>query len=180
MRFKELNKFVKSHGVLLPNEQVMLTQPLHAFKKVYYRQPGSMRNHDAIANLVIPIGAIVNLAQEGDGQKMRASQAYCHSIFTADGKKELDTAHSGYDNTFQYHSGTKAGMKRKDFDDLVVDASKYMGFLSPYDRNYAANKSKLHGLNRCKVVPSTFQTNSTNTCSAGIHFFVDVKRALSY
>lgn len=167
---REANNFVKSHGTPLSNGQVKLTKPLFVFKKVYERSNSS----HSIANLVIPIGAVVNLAEDCSWNptfKMRASQAYCHSIATKHSKKQIKVAESGHRTSFVYHSGIQLGLKDSDFKNIVENHEKYIQQYLPKTQD---------SFKKCKCVPDAFDTASTRECSTGIHFFLDLQRALDY
>jgi hypothetical protein len=182
MNLREVNKYVKDRGVLLTNKQVMLTEPIFVFKKVksggdtcsWY---ASAKDKDSIANLVIPTGAIVNLAQDSE-HKMRASQAYCYSIAKLDGT-ELDTAYSTHDRAFEYNSGKKAGLTLAQAKKLVVDAEKYLALVRYYGPSYNAEFKLKTALECCKVEPDSFDLRNS-TCAPGIHFFLDLKKAKAY
>lgn len=187
MRIGEANRYVKERGILLPNKQVLLTEPLKVFKKIRVdRISGSFGNwnnyEEAIANLVIPIGAVVNLADAYDGVKMRASQAYCFSIATINDKKEVDKGYSTYNSDFKYHSGKQLGLKDKDYENLALDHEKYF----PTIRTWSAvpsdkkKEAKKQAFLKSKCVPDSFGLTAGVTCTGGIHFFLELKRALDY
>lgn len=171
----ELNAIVRKSGKKLKNGQFILTKPLKVFKKIFYNHPHAYRRTSCIANLIIPVGAIVNLCQEGDGKKFRASQAYCHSIFEVNSKRELAEAYSGYSNNFKYYSGKKLGLKDIDFEDMVRDAELYEN-----NQYTTAARSRIAAFKKCKANPDSFGSGSTNTCSHGIHFFHEIQSAMNY
>lgn len=169
MNLNQTNAFIKRHGILLPNGQVLLTKPLYVFKKVFGYNAGrdySSRT-DSIANLVIPIGAVVNLAQN-TSRKLRASQAYCHSIVSKNGKQQFNSGESWYVSSFKYKSGIRNGVQPKQFKNMVIDKEKY-------ESNWGCTK-----VSACKVTPSSFDTTSTEECSAGVHFFLELNLAKNY
>ena len=87
-----------------------VTKPMYVFKKVYV----GVANNQAIANLIIPVGALiyvegatVNYCNVGiTTRKMRASEAYVHSIVTVRDKVQVRLAKSGHDSKFMYVPGT--------------------------------------------------------------------------
>lgn len=163
-------KFVKDRGVMMPNGQVMLTEPLYVFKKVY------ADSYDAVANLVVPIGAVVNLA-DGSSRKFRTNQAYCFSIAKVSSRKEVAVAYSSWDSYFKYRSGKHLGLTLNDIQNLVHDAEKYVKG-GEHSRNLEAqNKKKI--LEAAKCIPSNFFTG-TAVCAQGIHFFLELDLAKSY
>lgn len=93
----------------------VVTKPLHVFKKVevYPSDVGARwrNNHEAIANLVIPVGAKVHCSPQAFGfergfRKMRASKAKVHSIVLLDRtRREVPIARSGYAYWFLYKPG---------------------------------------------------------------------------
>jgi hypothetical protein len=168
MNQNQTNAYVRKHGVKLPNGQYMLTSPLYAFKKVYGES-----HRESIANLVIPIGAIVNLAQTEDC-KLRASQAYCHSIALQYGGQSIRSACSGHRQAFKYTSGTSKGLTTKDFQGIVLDHENYV-----QGPRYVSTLPIVNKLKACKVVPDSFDTY-TSECSNGIHFFVELQRAKNW
>lgn len=166
MNQNQINAYIRKHGIPLKNGQVMLTKPLYVFKKVYSRtKSGYLAS--AIANLVIPIGAVVNLSS-GVSKKLRANQAYCHSIVEQNTRKQSDKAISGYNSSFVYNSSRKLGLPNNIFDNLVIDAEKYQEY------------HHVAGLKKCKIIPDTFNYQSTSVCSHGIHFFVELSSAKNY
>lgn len=87
-----------------------LTHPLHVFKKVFCFRWSDTRA--AIANLVIPAGAVIYVDTRAflrgaspHTLKMRASEAFVHSIALINGETQLASAHSVRDNAFTYIPG---------------------------------------------------------------------------
>lgn len=159
MDWLETNEYVKNHGTLLPNGQVFLTKPLFVFKKVYGKTTGKA----AVASLGIPIGAIVNLAQ-GSSCKLRANEAVCWSInLTSHGKGNITEAYSGKDSSFIY--------KPVKFGPYKTSLSDFKAYMSSWDR--AVWGSDL-------LRPKHFFQTTTSECAAGIHFFVEVEKAIAY
>lgn len=78
--------------------------PIHVFKKVIANRA------DAIANLIIPAGAVIYVhphafdkdANWTTSRKMRATEAFVHSIATCRKKVSCNTARSGHDSKFKY------------------------------------------------------------------------------
>jgi hypothetical protein len=89
-----------------------VTAPLHVFKKIYCYTP-NIQVCAAIANLVIPVGAEIFIgnyayerwAQSGE-MKMRASEAFVHSVVRIGNLEQVSEGHAGYDNNFKYVPGT--------------------------------------------------------------------------
>jgi hypothetical protein len=204
MNILETNKYIKGHGILLPNNQVILTKPLMAFKKIITYsssyEPSITYNDsiktitisdcvddiiiyknrlkrytsfckdvdavDAVANIVIPIGARVNLAQTYS-LKLRASQAYCYSIIRLHDKKEVKIGISRFNST-HYLPGKSVGLTTGDFRNLSIDIEDYTG---------DTMKSNLYKF--CKYMPNSF-TRTTKECSEGVHFFIQSQLAVDY
>jgi hypothetical protein len=92
-----------------------VVHPLHVFKKVHVHSKfvnGDGYRVQAIANLIIPVGALIYAANysfwenEGsDARKMRASAAEVHSIATVHSKKQVSTANSPRRKIFKYTVG---------------------------------------------------------------------------
>lgn len=175
----ELNQIVRKSGTKLKNGQYMLTKPLKVFKKIYTKTIHTSYyagySVDCIANLIIPIGAIVNLCEIGE-KKFRASVAYCHSIVEQSSQKRVASGFSGYNKSFMYYSGKKLGLTDSDFENMVVDVEKYE--VNNWSWRPDVNK-RIKALNKCKVTPDAFDLD-TNTCSSGIHFFHELASAKSY
>jgi hypothetical protein len=186
----ETNRYVKSHGVLLPNNQVFLTEPMKVFKKVktYAHARPTIKNthytrlHEAeieslksllhkslkditytfaVANLIVPAGAIVNLAQNGSG-KLRASKAFCWSIIRLNDKKEVACAAPklGFDGFYLAAKHFSVNL-----DSINLQPGSYDG-LSVVYKNF-------------QVLPDEF-CSSNEECSHGIHFFIEAKKAVNY
>ena len=133
-----------------------VVNPLYVFKKIR-----TEADNIAIASLIIPVGALVFIGNSSSGArkrvsighsgKMRASEAYVHSIYRKGfdhwsfleqrwiemQAKQLKHGRSGYLSSFKYHVG-KTVRPRCEF-------SK-----APYE------------------------------CGSGIHFFLTAKQALAY
>lgn len=85
-----------------------VTKPLHVFKKTHERM------HDAITNLIIPVGAKVHADLDGfdelcsaDLRKMRASEAIVVSSARVRSRKPCKTPpNSSFDPRFKYVDGT--------------------------------------------------------------------------
>ena len=181
LNLRQTNQFIKERGILLPNKQVKLTEPIFVFKKVKSSRSG-WGNKDTIANLVIPAGAVVNLAQDYE-HKMRTNQAYCYSIVQMGVENnELETAYSTHDDMFRYHSGKKLGLTLKQVQSLTFDHEKYLaiGYSSWYNSDKIRRQKQLKDiLEKCKVNPDGFGY-TTATCDQGVHFFIDLERAKNY
>lgn len=163
---KSANDYVLKHGILMPNKQVVLTEPLYVYKRIF---ADNYKNNRAIANLIIPVGAFVNLAT-GSDLKFRASEALCYSIIEKYSGKAVSVGYSGYTtNDFKYHSALRLGIKEPQIA-LAVHTNKVQGkdrFTQPSWKNSIA-------------MPIDPFNGSTEECRSGIHFFLDQKRALAY
>jgi len=181
----EVNKYVKSHGLMLPNRQVFIKKPLYAFKNVdtYGREldaiaissgavlEASFRDGrdltPAIANLVIPKGAIVNLTDydivgkstQISSKKLRASMALCWNIIRLNDRKETRLARSRHDIDFEYRS-CKNLVSAQEFELLK-------GYPRWFNKDYILRPDNLFDM-------------STGTCASGIHFFVETIDAINY
>jgi hypothetical protein len=88
-----------------------VVEPMRVFKKVY--APDGNRYHvDAIANLIIPVGATIYASWhayrpsvDADDRKMRASEAFVHSIAKQRMGTQIQQADSGWDSFFKYRVG---------------------------------------------------------------------------
>jgi hypothetical protein len=85
-----------------------VVKPMQVFKRVHHGE-NYVR---AIANLVIPVGAMIYVnpaafwkGQCSDSRKMRASEAFVHSLATQRTGRPLLEARSGYSYNFKYHIG---------------------------------------------------------------------------
>lgn len=93
----KLKKYFKAHTKDLGFSNLhLVTYDFYAFKKVCIK--GFI---DAVANLVIPMGAIIHAADKyaentasSNNRKMRASFAIVDSIFTCDTGRSVNTAFS--------------------------------------------------------------------------------------
>jgi len=190
----EVNNYVRSRGILLPNGQVFITSHMRVFKKVLVWGPrGDVRGilpplttseerfytkrldscikrgtcEEGIANLVIPKGAIVNLAGEYphnknatncSDKKLRASTAFCWSIVRIFDFVEVPIATSYHVKSFYYRSV-------KSLDDKI----KVRNLTSSYGEPSNMLMGTLKG----------FDT-SNKECSTGIHFFLELQSAIDY
>ena len=189
-----LNTKLKKHGVLLPNGQIFVTEPILGFKKVdtyareYDRSPVKwlnnfkacgyvMNKYPAIVNLIIPAGALLNLASTTN-LKLRASNAVVHSIYRISDKKIVKYAKSKHSSSYNYRS---TGITYN------TDVPSLIRITKEYDRKYWPEwmvENEVFPSNEVdmkygKVTSGAFDTG-TNECSAGIHFFVDLDLAKRY
>lgn len=175
--YEATKEFLNKNAIKLPNGQWRLKAPLCGFKKVYHDRKvrstsywpysstdWTTRRDDAIANIVIPAGTVVNLSKSC---KLRAEQAYCHSIVDSKTHRQLASAYSTRNYSFYYQSGVKAGVAEDLFKKLYKDEEKV--------QKDAIAKQLLN----CKVAVPNFDY-TTNECSPGIHFFLDLQRAINY
>lgn len=89
-----------------------VVKPMHVFKKVHVGTDS--RNTQAIANLIIPVGALIYAedvpiyfadANDYDYRKMRASEAKVVSIVSCKNQIPANEGFSGSGSSFKYHSG---------------------------------------------------------------------------
>lgn len=80
-------------GILIKSEV-----PIYGFKKAFRSDGFGNR----IVNLIVPPQTQVNFSLD-DGGKCRAEQAFVHSIYDIEKKKEVKTAYSGWDTSFKYN-----------------------------------------------------------------------------
>lgn len=171
----EANDFVLRHGYQNNDGQVVLTKSLTVVKKVHgqgWRWDG---RDSAIATLIIPSGAVVNLAQfnrEKEEYKFRASQAYCMKIFRMYDKICILNAQSMLYSTFIYTAGIndQSLLNTDDFCDIKVD----------HELSLIENPELAAAFQKCKVVPSSPFATITRMCASGIHFFLDMPSAIDY
>jgi len=126
---------------------------------------------EAIANLIIPLGAIVNLASTSE-MKYRASEAYCWSICTRyiyptiiTTAREVLSGYSAWDNNCIYISGKSIGLKLSDLENMT--------------RTDPAIRNHINKISKCIVKPDSFN-NGNKECSNGIHFFLESELAVKY
>jgi hypothetical protein len=157
------NNYVKSQGILMPNNQVVLMKPLYVFKKVRQTETGD----SVIANMIIPVGAFVNLAQTTT-LKFRASEALCYSLIKQYSKKPVKTAYSGHDSQFKYKSAIAHGV---DENDIELAISDYAGKIRN-DKSYVVSDYV--------YTPKQRFDPSISECRSGIHFFLKPEQAVDY
>jgi hypothetical protein len=121
-----------------------------------------------IANLILPAGAIVNLANDSN-KKMRASRAVCWSLVGIQDGRYKNVACSGLNTRFLYYPAIDQNIYegQSQLKDLISDASRLS-----HDVRYSK-----YGRN-C-VFPSFFGTTNLG-CSGGIHFFLNHESAINY
>jgi hypothetical protein len=87
-----------------------VTKQMHVFKKVHVKRPSS-KFVDAIANLIIPVGAMIYVGEAAfvwnytDVRKMRVSEAFVHSIVESRKQTPVSVAYAWYTNDFKYNVG---------------------------------------------------------------------------
>jgi hypothetical protein len=105
-----------------------VVKEMHVFKKVYVPSRKGGKRVEGIANLIIPVGAMIHASEwtmqtsgysNDGGRKMRASEAYTHSIFTLKSQRKSATAFSAYDRFYQYTEGREALPSKFDKDDTA-------------------------------------------------------------
>jgi hypothetical protein len=176
LSISQMNKFVRSKGKEIRENQIKLTEPLFVYKRINSKVNGVVKRF--VASLVIPKGAIVNLTHESYSSegKMRASMAFCYSIVGVRGNKDgdrlvVDSGFSLWDYSFKYYSGSSLGLTLEDFMNLSVD--------DPVSGSW--DKKKRAALNKCKAVPMNAPfAKQSGICAAGIHFFVEQHKAANY
>jgi hypothetical protein len=86
-------------------------RPYKGFPAGEYGACGYQYSVDAIANLIIPVGAMIYASNDAfvcnssDSRKMRATEAKVHSVVTRRSKKQEQLAHSMFDSDFKYVPG---------------------------------------------------------------------------
>lgn len=159
----QTNDILKRHGDQLSNGQFFLKKSLKAFKKVYHTKDA----FPAIANLIIPVGAIVNPATSNDC-KLRANEVYCWSIKDLGSEMDLDQAYSGNDTTFSYQSNER---KFKNLYGNIDLTEKLEGILIDLDSFYRRSRHLF-------IKPRSRDFDfTTSECEPGIHFFLELSRA---
>lgn len=187
---------IKSKGQVLPNGHIFLTNPIFGFKKVvtssdpyprlsnleveeYLRKNNECLYWEeaSIANLVIPAGSMVRLPNNSSG-KIRASQALCYSIKTVKNGKTRRVAASqrsvmgrGRSFYFSYEWGidtTKSNISPS------FDKQNFMDKA----HQYRDHETGFYG--RSLTLPSNGFDGSNLECAAGIHFFIDIERAINW
>jgi len=199
MNLIQSNNYVKSHGILVNDHQVFLTKPLKVFKKIqtyssvvekefiklkYCANKNAHRRlfsklyfsyhntEDAIANLIIPIGAIVKLADSFE-KKFRASESYCWSICRI----------NKYDKHKLLNGETISGYSSHRRNHIYI-SGKALGLISlPKLLRVTTSESKSNTYNNplleCRSLPDSFDYGRSG-CSNGIHFFIESKLAVNY
>lgn len=125
----------------------------------------SYNKSEAIANLIIPAGAIVNLPSlVSYERKMRSSHAYSHSVVRLSDNKMVPIGLSGYDKSFPYFSISEFGFNGTIDDEYTKKF--YIPGKEDVDYNFLLQPTSFDG--------------STLTCRAGIHFFLELDDALEY
>jgi hypothetical protein len=123
----------------------------------------------AIANLVLPVGTIVNLAQN-NSCKMRASQAICWSISQKGGQDGgVEFAYpmrSSSDLVYQPYVSGRLGSCFSDYERMAKRVRSY---------NWANHTPK-----EIMVSPDLPFSSSLEECDSGIHFFLESERAVNY
>ncbi len=132
------------------------------FEIQYFYEP-------AIASLVIPAGATVNLAQTHKC-KVRSDYAFCWSVTRIYDHKSMPFGVSQRDNSF-YNAGTYTPLSIKDIQEVTM--STYEVLNETGDWLYAES------LKHCAYDPNSFAYH-TDECSAGVHFFVEANAAVNY
>ena len=191
-------KFIESKGQKLVNGFVFLTKPIFGFKKVFSNSDNwnhlsnkelevEIRNSTyprmseiSIANLVIPTGSLVRLPHDESG-KMRANQAVCWSIKTLNNGAARRVARSQRLGTNDVHNPLYFSLEwynkevnkgkslyAKTFIDSYLDQFNYFG-------NHFVG-----GAGRSLILPTNGFDTSNYECAAGIHFFIDIERAVNW
>jgi hypothetical protein len=166
MNHKQVTNIISAHGFLLPNGQFQLHKPMKVFKKVYSTDHNNRVTAKAIANLILPVGAIINPPQ-GNSNKCRASEAFCWSIVEIKKHTQLTMASSGHTANFKYRSARALGMDIKTL--FTVNPRT----INAYPIHIA---SMLHQV-MCK--PDAFSYHRRE-CDPGIHFFVEHTDAIAW
>lgn len=125
---------------------------------------------DAIVNLIIPSGALVNLARTHE-QKLRASKAFCWNIVRVGDKKEVYTARSAHNRDFVYypHLVNEPNVNK-------AYKANELKYLIDEFKEYSAERVVEEEL----LLPMySFNTNY-HECASGIHFFIESHLAEEY
>lgn len=75
-------------------------KPMYVFKSVFVNA-----QRKCIANLIVPKGALIVTARNLSERKMRASEAFVHSLYDVDKGEWVGKAESHYTCTFKYVPG---------------------------------------------------------------------------
>lgn len=195
----ELNEYVKSMGIMLPNGQVFLEKPLFVFKKVYTypdykdkdyenailvnprtlneyvkncRNYFGVSNH-AVANLIIPAGSIVNLSNYE--KKFRSDAAICWNIVRRKDRKHVQFAYSKHIAINKYLP--LLYLPAKETKNITLSDIKRNAKIYDWSNNELGNPYVIYN---SSVTPETPFDKSTNTCRSGIHFFLEPETAVDY
>ena len=155
IRGKRVESYLKQHTRQYNVPQFLeVTKPLHVFKQV----KSGVKRVNAIANLIIPVGAVIyypyaslsHLSNQAD-RKMRASKAFVHSITT-------------YSKRRKFGNGSVSV--------ALEDCTSKKNAYSLYDRDFRYRVGR-------NVYPDRFSMYR-DTCTNGIHFFLNLADALTY
>ena len=187
----DLRNRIKAHGILLPNNQVFLKEPLLGFKKlitygkthddeiehctdesIAAKLGSSWSKVSAIANLIIPAGAIVNLPH-GD-KKIRANSGILHSLYRMSDKKKVRMAVSSYAKSFIYRPAMLPNFPS------IKDKKAHVQYCIRSARIYNQTSRPLW-MRLGEVFPKNNAFNTgPETCESGIHFFLELSSAKAY
>lgn len=170
--------YILKHGIEMPNEQVVLFEPLFVYKKVdmvHKCSWGHTQYEPVLANLIIPAGSFVNLPQSEEC-KLRANRAICWNIVDYDHKnKPVHKAiphHSSYRYANTTYKSLEFYLKKEGFSKTDIKAAFEELLVRVSDPKTKYKKSSL-------VLPEWWD-DSTTECAQGIHFFVEKNRAIAW
>ena len=102
-----INDHCKKHRVRLKRGFFKVEKPMHVFKKLFTKTGTRV-----IANLIIPAGALIYCDHDAfngysciNWRKMRASEAFVHSLVKQLNHESVSEAVSWHDKKFKYHPG---------------------------------------------------------------------------
>ncbi len=105
---------IKSSKIVEQPGFFKVVRPMQVFKKVRFTNKGH-KGVQAIANLIIPAGTLIYaddyafddgwMGQQAEYRKMRASEAFVHSIASGFTYLPVQKAYSGYNDQFFYRPG---------------------------------------------------------------------------
>ena len=174
----ETKAYILKHGIVMPNDQVVLFNPLFVYKKVdkvLKDSCGYLSYRPVIANLIIPAGSFVNLPQSEEC-KLRANRAICWNIVDYRNKNNPVTKavphHSNFRDLNTVYKSLQISLKNKGKSKTEIKA-----FFKELLVKVSDPQTKYK--NEFLVLPWDWD-DSTTECAQGIHFFIDKDRALNW
>jgi hypothetical protein len=168
VRGQELRDYFMSHVKPHSDQFYKVVKPLHVFKVACNRHGAKNR----IVNLVIPVGAIVYAADccfsersALDGRKMRASEAYVHSIVKYNADTWWPHNRHSFNEVHLYSENNPIS-----FDVSRVSTAKVAhAFWNSFE--YRTGNT---------VRPQKPFSMLSDQCDSGIHFFLNARDALTF